>query len=94
MRVPDWLDEEAKKYWKKHYKALNLEDKHAEGFAVLCQTYADYRHAIDMREKTKYLDFFLRQCKEYGLTPKSKPIKVDLPPKADELDDFIRIGAE
>lgn len=89
MQVPSWLDETAKFFWHRHYKALNLDDKHAEGFALLCQCYADYRHADDIRMKKLALDYYLKLAKEYNLTPKSLPKKVDKAQHKGDLSRFI-----
>lgn len=44
MRVPDYLDDDAKTYWKKHAKALEdagiLTDRDIESFALLCRIWS------------------------------------------------------
>jgi hypothetical protein len=89
MHSPHWLDETAQEFWRKHYKALKLAKEHTEGFAVLCQTYSDYRNADDLRAKKTYLDYYLKLCKEYRLTPKSAPKAVETTPKVGDLERFI-----
>lgn len=87
--VPKWLDETAKDFWSKHFKTLKLSDEHVEGFAVLCQTYADYRNAPDLSTKKVFLDYYLRLAKEYQLTPKSVKKTTDSVPIKDDLDSFL-----
>ena len=89
MQVPNWLDDTAKAFWRKHYKALGLAPEHEEGFGVLCQTYSDYRQAQDFRQKKTYLDLFLKMSREWRLTPKNATKKDSSAAKKDELADFL-----
>ena|ERR1017187_4967041 len=85
--VPTWLDAFAKQYWKKVRPTLDLQTNQEDTFAVLAQTYSHYRQATDLRDRTKYLDYFLKLAKEFGLTPRTNKIKPKETPNS--LDQFL-----
>lgn len=87
MQAPLWLSPIAKTYWHKHAKHLHLTATSKETFAVLCQTYSDYRQAQidnDTRQRKIMLGEYVRLAKEFGLTLKSKPKQNEM-----ELDDIL-----
>lgn len=84
--APKWLDETAKDYWSKHAPHLSeaglLTAVTKETFAMLCQVYADYRKAADLREKKVNLELYLKYAKELGFLKHTradarKPVEID-----------------
>lgn len=74
--VPDWLDETAKSYWRKHVPHLKdlLDERNIETFAVLCSIYSLVRTCDDVKLKKNYIDAYIRLITQFGLTPKSSKL--------------------
>ena len=91
FNVPKWLNDPAKEYWRRVYPEIKdrLNASNIEGFAVLAQTYGDYRQATDIKEKKIYLQEFVRQAKEYGLTPRSQRLNVQPVCQDSEMDELL-----
>ena len=87
MTRPRWLDKIAQDYWDKHIKHVSLQPEQAETFAVLCQSYSDYRQSETEQIKCKHLDFYLKLAKEFGLTPRTHKIRPES--GKDELEQFL-----
>jgi phage terminase small subunit len=86
--APRWLSALAKDFWLDHHSLLHLQPEQEETFAVLCETYADYRNALDFSKKKQFLELYCKLCQQFRLTPKTQ-IKIDTTDKADELDQYF-----
>jgi phage terminase small subunit len=87
MNLPEWLDKEARRYWRHHAPLMEqanlVNPLNAETFAVLCQTYSDYRKTIgnedaaNLRRQKSLLEVYLAMTKEFKITPKQsgKPVE-------------------
>lgn len=68
MRVPDYLDETAKSYWRRHAPALTaagiLTERDVEAFALLCLTWSLIR-CTDPTLDSKMAIRFIAASKQY-----------------------------
>ena len=73
---PRWLSPLAKEYWAKNYRPCHeaglITPLTESTFAVLCESYADYRQSED-NSKRKALDLYIKLANQFKLTPKSAP---------------------
>jgi hypothetical protein len=90
-RMPTWLRREAKRFWQRHVN--QIPEHQIEGFAIVCETYADYREAKDLRVKRSYLETLLKYLREYKLTPRASGAKVEPPASPPDPLDTLMGGA-
>lgn len=97
MRVPDNLDDDAKKFWKLHAKKLTdaklLTDADLPNFELLCRNWSLLRKLdplADSKQAILYMALnkqFLAQSKAFGLTPEARK-KLGIDSTTTETDEF------
>ena len=74
-RCPSWLEDEAKKEWKRMSKQLEqlgiLTEIDMAAFAGYCQAYARWKEAQVSIAQT-YLKIMNKFCEQFGLTPSAR----------------------
>jgi phage terminase small subunit len=74
MQRPSWLtDPAARKYWDAHAPILKeqgiLTDLTLTSFAMLAQTFADWRAAEDAANRRQLMDNYLKLATKFGVIP-------------------------
>jgi phage terminase small subunit len=92
MKKPDYLDKTARAFWDWHAPRLKLRTEEKETFALLCQTYSDWRQCDEPGEKRRQADLVLKLAKEFGLTPLSRKNRPEATGTEDDLASFLEAG--